>query len=382
MATVRVPIEPTLLVWARSRGNRDDDAMRRKFAKWDRWVAGEEHPTLKQAQDLARFSHVPFGMLLLPRPPRSELPIPDFRRGRGALAEPSQNLLDIIHLAQRRQDWYRDHLQQVGADELTFVGSGRDRPVDEVAAAIRSAFDFDMPRRGLRSADDARKHLVRKFEELGGLVSVSSMVGNDTHRSLDPEEVQGFTLHDRIAPYVFVNAADTKATQVFSLLHELAHVWHGDTGLSAEGFGGEGDGLEAWCNKVAAEAAVPKADLRTRFDPAAADLTRELDRLAKAYLCSTVVILLRLRDTNLLRGVDFDAAYRAEVDRLSEFKAGRGDGGGDFYLNQPYRIGETLSRTLIRDALAGRTPFTEAMSLMSFSNMSVFDKYAAHLGEA
>lgn len=382
MATVRVPIAPPLLAWARSRGRHDDDAMRRKFAMWDHWLAGDEHPTLKQAQDLARFSHVPFGMLLLPQPPRSELPIPDFRRGRGALTEPSQNLLDIIHLAQRRQDWFREHLQQLGADELPFVGSGRNRSVDEVAAEIRKVLDFGVPRIGMRSADDARKHLVRKFEELGGMVSVSSMVGNDTHRGLDPDEIQGFTLHDRLAPYVFVNAADSKATQVFSLLHELAHVWHGDTGLSAEGFGSDGDGVEAWCNRVAAEVAVPKADLRGRFDPTAPDLTRELDRLAKTYHCSTVVILLRLRDTGLLRGIDFDAAYRAEVDRLAEFRAGSGDGGGDFYLNQPYRIGETLSRALIRDALAGQTPFTEAMSLMSFSNMSVFDKYATRLGEA
>lgn len=382
MATVRVPIAPDLLRWARSRGGHDDVAMRQKFPQWDRWLADDQRPTLKQAQDLARFSHVPFGMLLLPQPPRSELPIPDFRRGRGALSEPSQNLLDIIHLAQRRQDWFRERLQQAGADELPFVGSGRDRPVDEVATAIRRALDFEVPRTGMRSADEARKHLLGKFEELGGLVSVSSMVGNDTHRGLDPEEVQGFTLHDRLVPYVFVNAADSKATQVFSFLHELAHVWHGDTGLSAEGFGSDGDGVEAWCNRVAAEVAVPQADLRVRFNPAAADLTRELDRLARTYLCSTVVILLRLRDTNLLPDIDFDAVYRAEIDRLAQFRARSGDGGGDFYLNQPYRIGETLSRALIRDALSGQTPFTEAMSLMSFRSMSVFDKYAAHLGEA
>lgn len=382
MTTVRVPITPPLLAWARERGGHDDDAMRRKFSKWDEWLAGGVSPTLKQAQDLARFSHVPFGMLLLPSPPRSELPIPDFRRGRGALSEPSQNLLDIIHLAQRRQDWFRDHLMQVGATELDFVGSGRHRPADEVAAAIRAALDFEVPRRGLRTADDARKHLIRRFEELGGLVSVSSMVGNDTHRGLDPEEVQGFTLHDRHAPYVFVNAADTKATQVFSILHEFAHVWHGDTGVSAEGFGGDGEGIEAWCNQVAAEVAVPKADLRDRFDSSADDLTRELDRLAKVYLCSTVVILLRLRDAGLLRRVDFDAVFRGEIDRLASFRPSGGDGGGDFYLNQPYRIGSNLSRALIRDALAGQTSFTEALSLMSFSNMSVFDRYASHLGEA
>jgi len=382
VTATRVLISPALLTWAQQRGGHNTETMRRKFKSWDRWLQGGAQPTVKQAEELARFGHVPFGALLLPVPPSARLPIEDFRVGRGGAAEePSQNLLDVIHQSQRRQDWYRDYADRYGLDRRGFLRGPGNADVDKAAGTLRSELAFEVvERRGLPDADAARKHLIQQFEFLGGLVVVSSMVGNDTHRILDTEEVRGFTLHDDVAPLVFINAADTKRGQVFSLAHEFAHVFRGDSGVSAEHENLPANvEVEGWCNTVASEFLVPAADLRRRFD-AEAEMTLELDRLAGVYLCSTLVVLIRLGRLRLIPESGFDARYAAEVDRLIELVKGARHSGGDFYRNQPFRVGETLSRAVINDALEGRTPIRDALRLLGFSSVAVMDRYAETLG--
>ena len=88
--TARVDMPRPVLEWAQRRGRRAPEAMRKRFRDWDRWLVGEARPTVNQAQDLAAFTHVPFGMLMLPEPPEEHLPIPDFRSGPEGHREPSQ----------------------------------------------------------------------------------------------------------------------------------------------------------------------------------------------------------------------------------------------------------------------------------------------------
>ena len=225
-------------------------------------------------------------------------------------------------------------------------------------------------------------NLIEAFEDLGGLVVVNSMVENNTHRPLDLGEFRGFTLHSATAPLVFVNGKDTKRGQIFSLLHEFAHVWRGESAVSAGGdpMVARDHATERWCDAVAAQIAVPSDDLRRNFDPDA-DLTAELDRLSIRYWCSTLVILIRLRETGHVPREHFADIYADEVDRLLHLHAGtERAGGGSFYANQAFRVGRTLSRELIADTLRGSTPMTEAPRLLSFKRTSVFDGYADHLG--
>lgn len=380
--TARVTVRRPLLEWARTRGGKDPAAMRKKFREWDLWLAQDVQPTVRQAQNLAAYTHVPFGMLLLEAPPVVELPIPDFRVTGEGREQPSQDLLDTVYLHQQRQAWFEDYLAKLGTDPLDFVGAAKGASVEDAALMISRALDYELASRAMfRTTDDARKHLIRSFERLGGLVVISSMVGNNTHRMLDRDEFRGFTLRSATAPLVFVNANDTKTGQVFSLLHEFGHVWHGDTGVSVGGdpLTGAGASIERWCDQVAAEIAVPKDDLVRRFDRDR-PLTDELERLADFYRCSTLVLLIRLRDLALIPHDGFDATYEAELGRLLLLIAERGtSAGGDFYNNQPFRIGERLSRALIADTRRGTTPLTEALRLMAFGSTGVFDAYASRL---
>ena len=136
-------IRPCVLEWAQRRGGRDDDDMRGKFANWDRWLTEEERPGFSEVEAIANFTHVPVGYLFLSEPPQEELPIPDFRAGRGPDIAPSGDLLETIYLNQRRQGWYEDYLTEFGdADPLPFVGSARHASVERAADMIRKELNY------------------------------------------------------------------------------------------------------------------------------------------------------------------------------------------------------------------------------------------------
>ena len=383
----RIDVNPRILQWAQRRSGRSDTEMHRKFAAWDLWLQKEKDPTFAQLEDLAEYTHVPFGYFFLTEPPIEDLPIPDFRTGRGKRASASGGLLDTIYLNQRRQSWYEEYLMKLEDPEpLPFVGSAQGLDVTAAATLITEALDYQVTNRTkLRPISKIRSHLMTKFEELGGLVIFNSMVGNNTKRMLDLEEFRGFTLQSPIAPLIFINANDTVNGQIFSFLHECAHVWHGGgSGVSAGGdpLDNRDTQIERWCDQVAAEVAVPTTDLRDNFNPHT-DLASELDRLSDRYCCSTLVILLQLRSANLIKAQGFNEIYDNERTRILNImgKQKIKRSGGDFYLNQRYHIGETLSHAIIRDTKLGATPMTEALRLLTFNSIPVFDKYARKLEE-
>jgi transcriptional regulator with XRE-family HTH domain len=232
---IRVDVRPRMLRWARERAGYSTDTLLRRFPKLVDWEAGKLRPTLKQLEQFARSTHVPVGLLFLPEPPEESVPIPDFRRVAGAEdLPPSPDLLDTIYLCQQRQEWFRDFARSSGEKPMGFVGSvevGDD--VVEVANRIRSTLEFDLEaRRRHPTWTDALRGFIGQAEEAGVLVMCSGVVGNNTRRALNPEECRGFALADDLAPLVFINGADTRAAQMFTLAHELAHIWLGQSALT------------------------------------------------------------------------------------------------------------------------------------------------------
>ena len=335
---VRVEIARSLLDWAFERSGRPRDELTEKFPKFDEWTTGEVQPTLRQLERFARFTYTPVGMLFLSEPPEEELPVPDFRtRGRREMfGRPSPNLLDTIYICQTRQEWYRDFALRNGFGPLEFVGSLTTATTKtDAAEEIRSKLDFGLNvRQQFTTWTEALRELIYRAEDLGVLVMVNGVVGNNTHRALDPEEFGGFALVDPVAPIVFVNGADTKAAQIFTLTHGLAHIWLGESAVSnsaVEVVGIDHD-AEEWCNQVAAEILVPQASLLERF-VADADLHDELDQLARFYRVSTLVVLRRLFDAEVISWEAYNEAYGEQLARIRD-QEGQTSGGGDFYATQ------------------------------------------------
>jgi len=376
----RVPVKPAMLRWALERAGRSAVSVRERLPQLDRWERGEASPTLKQLERFAQATHTPIGYLFLQEPPIELVPIPDFRTiGSERLERPSADLLDTIYLCQQRQEWYRDFARTEGEGPLPFVGSVTlASDIEETGALIRHALGFDLEeRRRTPTWTEALRRFIGLADELGVLVMVSGVVGSNNRRKLDPEEFRGFALVDPLAPIVFVNGADTKAAQMFTLAHELAHVWLGQSALSdVAPASSPSHAVEIWCNRVAAELLVPLATFREEYQPEAA-LRAELDRLARRFKVSTLVILRRIHDAGGLTADQFWREYRLELERLRAMPSGDG---GNFYLTLGARASKRFARALVVRTLEGQSSFTEAFRLLGLKKMATFQELGHSLG--
>ncbi len=377
---VRIDVAAALYAWASERSGLDSDELADKFPKLRQWESGDHHPTLKQLEQFARATRTPVGYFFLSAPPDEEVPIPDLRTvGDRGVRRPSPDLLDTIYQCQQRQDWYRDYARGIGLDPVPHVGSlSTATPVEEAAAAVTAETSFSVERRG-PNWYEAFGYLRDRAEDSGVLVMVSGVVGSNTRRRLDPAEFRGFALADPLAPLVFVNGADTKAAQIFTLAHELAHIWLGESALSDADLGVQAThDVEHWCNGVAAEVLVPLELLQSDFDDRA-DLTDELERLARRFKSSTLVVLRRVHEAGYLGWDAYRRAYRDEFRRVIEL-IGAGGGGGDFYNTQPARVSKRFARSVIVSTLEGQTLYTDAFQMLGLKKLATFNGMGERLG--
>ena len=380
---IRVAVNIELLCWARERAGLTQDDLIGKFRKLPEWEDGKERPTLKQVETFARAVHVPVGYLFLTEPPEETVPIPDFRTFAGqAVTRPSPNLLDTIYTCQERQSWYRDFARVEREPELAFVGSATvATPPNVVAAEMRKTLDFNLDaQRSCRTWTDALRLFIEQADKASVLVMISGVVMSNNYRSLDPAEFRGFSLSDPLAPLVFVNGSDTKAAQMFTLAHELAHLWLGASALSNIG-AAPPKGLrreEIWCNAVAAELLVPLATLRAELRDGE-PLPDTLSRLARTFKVSTLVVLRRLLDANRLERPSFDEAWAQELKRLQTLAQG-GSGGGNFYHTTLARVSRRFARALVVSTLEGQTLYRDAYRMLGVSRTETFNNLGREVG--
>lgn len=381
----RVSVRPEMLNWAVERARMTPDDLQARFAKLPEWLEGEVLPTLKQLENFAKAVHVPIGYLFLPEPPDEPLPIPDFRTVDGRqLAKPSPNLLEMIYACQERQSWYADFARLYQDPELEFVGSATldDTRPEDAAERIRAYLGFSVEeRRDCGTWTDALRLFIRQADQAGILVMISGVVFSNNNRPLDTEEFRGFALVDRRAPLVFINGSDSKAAQMFTLAHELAHIWLGASALSnasAAPLAGYRREEEVWCNMVAAELLAPLAAVRaeTRDDEV---LDQTLSRLARHFKVSKLVILRRLLDAGALDRLAFNTAWRDEVDRLREIKQ-QSNGGGDFYRTTLSRVSHRFARALVVSTLEGQTLYRDAFRMLGVKKTETFNNLGREVG--
>jgi Zn-dependent peptidase ImmA (M78 family) len=383
----RVNVDKEVLRWAVRRRGLELDELEQRFPRirqWttgEKWTTGERPPTLRQLELLARATLTPLGFFFLDEPPEERLPIPHFRTLHDKIPpKPSPDLLETVQIMQRRQAWMREFLIEQGQRELTFVRSARRE--EQPRAVVQRMLDTLGLDEGWAAAErtwtDALHIMRQVIEDAGILVVVNGIIGNNTHRKLDPNEFRGFVLVDGYAPLVFVNGSDGKAAQMFTLAHELAHVFYGSSAaFDLREMQPADDPMEKTCNRVAAEFLVPQRELRQIWPSVRGD-SEPFQTIARRFKVSALVAARRALDTNLINReafLNFYRAYQSDERRAAD----RRSEGGDFYANQNLRVGQRFASTVIRAVKEGKLLYSEAYRLTDLYGRT-FDHYAASLG--
>lgn len=356
-------INPAILSWSRQRAGLSEaqvaKGMTVKLERVAQWEGGKSLPSFAQAQKWAATVHVPFGFLFLKTPPQDQLPLPDLRTVGGVIPEkPSLNLMDTVRDVLRKQDWYLEYLQDHERTPLSFVGRFNSHsPIKDVVADIHRVLGVTdaFARMGY---EDYVRALVSGAEDAGVLVMRSGVALGNTHRKLDVSEFRGFAISNAMAPVVFINSADAPSARLFTLMHELAHIWIGSTGIS-DGGSQSTRQEEAFCNAVAGEFLAPERVFRTNW---VLDVYWEenLAPLAALFHVSALVIARRACDLGYVGGDQYGAYYR----RVLQAYRDKGGNGGDYYRTAAVRNSTRLSKAVLAEAQSGRILLRDAGKLL------------------
>ncbi|MES2811379.1 MAG: ImmA/IrrE family metallo-endopeptidase [Bacteroidota bacterium] len=330
-----VNVNPNMLTWAIARAGFELQDFLIKFPNVQKWLDNIKNPTVKQLEEFANRVHIPFGYLFLPEPPQENIPFPFFRTGSNQTAKVSLNVYDTILILQRRQDWLTDYLLENEVETLSFVGKFNENTAYEtIVADIRKTLEL-LPEWAsqFQTFEDTLSFITHKIEEIGVIINFNGVVENNTHRPIPVNECRGFVIVNEMAPFMFVNAADAKAAQLFTIIHELAHIWLGESaGFDNQNLQPANDPIEKLCDQVAAEFLVPaKSFLRIWNEKPSIDYAR------RYFKVSPIVIARRALDLGLITKAEFFQFYNAYMQGIQNKKENQG-GGGDFYATARKRI--------------------------------------------
>jgi Zn-dependent peptidase ImmA (M78 family) len=380
-------INPHIITWAMKRLGIEPDQIATTLMPADNiraWERGDSCPTEHQAEMLAHKLQIPYLVLFLSEPPPPEqVPIPDLRTRSGkSVAKPSREFIAVINDALSRQDWYREQAQQKGRQRLNFVGRfKRTDPIAEVAAHMRSVLRINQEfRQSSRNWEQFLRQLITRVESVGILVMRSGVAGHSTRKKLDINEFQGFALSDAYAPVVFINDADFRAAQIFTLGHELAHIWIGETGISDVSLVGKAltelDQVESFCNQVAAEFLVPERSFNVSWQKSRT-IKENLQRVCQHFWVSSLVALRRAYD---LQKIDYEhfklaadeeyAHYRASEEKRKKAEQKK-KSQGQFWATFKLRNSVLLSDSVAASVRSAKTTYTEASGLLGVSISTV-----------
>jgi Zn-dependent peptidase ImmA (M78 family) len=377
----KVAVSRSVLRWAINRSGKAAE-VERKFPKFREWERGDSQPTVRQLEKFAKETATPFGYLFLSNPPEERLPIPHFRtlNGHQPAQRPSPDLLETVRTMERRRDWMREYIVDQGQEPLPFVHSSRigEEP-QHVARKMTEALGLpDLWASSEPTWTEALKELRNRMEDAGIIVTVSGIVGNNTRRKLDPTEFRGFVLVDEHVPLVFVNGADGKAAQMFTLAHELAHVWFGSSAaFDLRNMLPAPDETEQACNRVAAEFLVPERQLR-QYWRSVAQSNEPFQAIARHFKVSVLVAARRALDLRLITRNSFLEFYRAYLEDERR-RAATPSEGGNFYASQNLRLGRRFAEAVVRATKEGKLLYREAYQLTGLYGKA-FERYAEALG--
>ena len=366
-----VIVKPIIIKWAIQSAGKDINVLSDKFDKIDKWASEESELTVSELNKLSKELRIPFGYFFLVEPPDEDIQLLKYRTVENEeQAKPSRDLIDTIKYMEKRQSFMRDALIEDGFLPHEFVGSATitDNPED-LAVKITQALKL---KKDWNKNNPAAFNVLREaISNLGILVMQNGVVGNNNHRVLNVAEFRAFVLIDEYVPLIFLNARDSANAKVFSLCHELVHIWLGVDELYNDNFttnqifnNGQ---LESFCNEVAAEMLLPLSSIQSALDPQN-DIYTNIKHISKVFNVSELVVCIRLKTKKFINAKVFNEVYANLLTEMRDNLLGKQlqekKSGGDYYATSGSRLDARFAATVSRKAREGRILYTEAYELV------------------
>jgi Zn-dependent peptidase ImmA (M78 family)/transcriptional regulator with XRE-family HTH domain len=373
----RANINPVILKWARETAKISTEIAASKASvdldKLLEWEDGTSQPTIRQAQKLAKDYKRPFALFFLPEPPTDFQPLKDFRKKKQPIGTASTF---IIRELRQKQEWMRDFFIENGEAKLPFVGKFTlsDDPA-KVASDILHILQIDPNN---YKTDKPYKEWIAKAEATGIFISRTSFIHSKL--TLDSDEMQGFAIADEYAPFIFINSDDWDSPQLFTLVHELAHIWIAESGISNDIFPKpkathDSEPVEYFCNEVAASALLPYQIIK-KIDPLLFHSPERLYKTSKNFGVSSLALLVRGYNLGLIslekyrevkNVLDREFEKYIEKETAKKIANKEKEGGPNYYLLLANKNGKLFTQTVIDAFKGGFIQPTQASSLLNTS---------------
>ena len=386
------PINTEVLRWARNEaGLSVTDAAKRArigalkprgntpgLEPWERlkqWEEGSVTPSFRQLSNIAKAYRRPVLTFFLPAPPHKASALADYRTvgDHAANLQQSPEFAALMRRIKALQLSVKELMFESESQPIDFVSNGAiTRSIVSAVSSIRNHLGFSFYDQQKVSNSRRLFAVLRdKIENLGIFVVLEGNLGS-YHTAIPANVFRGVAISDNIAPFIVVNPNDSLAARVFTLVHELVHVWLGNTGISNLDYLSEEQNNyienEHYCNRVSAEFLVPKTQLTSTWQAGMSDreLADYIDRAARLFKVSGICVARRLLDLHLVSSDKYWSFYDDYLEDLRRYKAAlqKSDNGPSPAIMNKFRLGGLLALTVISAAQGGRISELDASQLL------------------
>lgn len=383
MPKVNVKIQPVIISWALSQTS-EEKLGTQLMDNVKQWLDGTKSPTFNQIEDFSKKTHIPLGYFFLQTPPTEQIGLLEYRTIDSiALTNPSRDLIDTIHDMEAVQEWMAAYKRELNYDMVSCIGSTKGiTDVNIIAEKIRGDLELDREwYKECRNKSEAFNKVRELLETCGIIVMMNGIVAQNTHRALDINEFRAFTLVNEWAPLVFINGTDSAGGRLFSLFHEMVHLWMGENDLyndrrySMNGV----NALERLCNAVAGELMVPEKTFLESWElNTSNDVYQKIRELAKVFRCSESVLARRALDNKIIVQNVYNKVTSDAIEAYYQSKQEKSSG-GDYYKVVRNKLDGGFVRALCESINSGRTSYTEAYRLTNTTSKT-FPEIASGFG--
>ena len=351
----RLSINPRTLAYYIDNSDVSKEYLQTRIQNIDAFLDGNVKPTFNQLSEIAKLIDVPTGLLLLSDPVDTDKSILKFRTiNSNRIEKISNELRDTIIEMQTKQDFLRSEIDY----ELDFIGKySIKNDYQQVVDDMRNYLDIPVNYQK-NVGKNALKYFRDKMNKIGIFIFFNGSVKSNTHRSLSLDEFRGFVLSDKKAPIIFVNSKDSEAGRLFTLVHELVHLFLDqeeifslvDTGSY------KFDRTEAFVNKVAAEILLPAEQIRKLNN-------YDVEFLAHKFPVSKFVIVRKLYNMKILTKREYDEKVSQLEEEFAKTPSDRKSVKGNYKNNIRFHFDPTFVHYIENAIKQNKITYTDAFNI-------------------